>query len=474
MGVPILSETASEKLAARQYRQVDLSGVLYHNNELAAIDKVSSTIYISQHINETTKAKDLVGTIRTKDLPYELCFLADKRFDDIYHAVADGYPFKLIILLNEKEYTKYNVIFTSLPVIKMEGTFKEVDDEERDVFAGSLCIWSPFDINEGRYSVKKSLANWHVRGGLTKNQDKKSWRISLKSNSGSSKDLSLLGLGSDDDWILNSMTMDDTKVREKLAADIWNLFQSNSKLRMSAGEYYEVIHNGQYQGLYLLQRRIDAKYLGLSADYTLFKGRSTWTPANVEEAYEIIAAPLAKDSSYQLMEDYFQGDLSIVDVDNWIDVYLMLQLGNMVDNVGYKNMYYLVDSSHERERLYFIPWDTDMSFGLWWDGKFTYKSENADNGIDAIRKEYALLSLCYPDLNAKINARWLDLRKSVFRRDVLSSLIDNLDAQITSSGALTREHALWGIRYDGCDTIENMKDYIERRLIYLDNLLNNR
>ena len=70
-------------------------------------------------------------------------------------------------------------------------------------------------------------------------------------------------MGSDDDWILNPMSLDDFKVKENLLMTLWNeLAQENDwDVRMSTGNYCEIVMNGRYRGLYLLQRRIDRKYL---------------------------------------------------------------------------------------------------------------------------------------------------------------------------------------------------------------------
>ena len=80
-------------------------------------------------------------------------------------------------------------------------------------------------------------------------------------------------MGADDDWILNSLTMDDTRIREKLFMDLWNLNveKTDYNFKMSTGEFVEVVMNGKYYGLCLLQRRLDAKYLELEKAYCFEK-----------------------------------------------------------------------------------------------------------------------------------------------------------------------------------------------------------
>ena len=69
------------------------------------------------------------------------------------------------------------------------------------------------------------------------------------------------------------MALDDFKVKEQFAMKLWNRLaeQSPWDYPMSSGAYCEVVLNGHYQGLYLLQRRVDRKYLGLSDGQILLK-----------------------------------------------------------------------------------------------------------------------------------------------------------------------------------------------------------
>ena len=49
----------------------------------------------------------------------------------------------------------------------------------------------------------------------------------------------MVGLGSDDDWILYPMILDDTKLKEQLFIQLWNRWadQVDWNVPMSKGEY---------------------------------------------------------------------------------------------------------------------------------------------------------------------------------------------------------------------------------------------
>lgn len=79
-----------------------------------------------------------------------------------------------------------------------------------------------------------------------------------------------MGIRNDDDWILNSLYADNTRLRDKLCMDLWqetgaydNPYGKNFGMQ---GEYVEVLINDSYTGLYLLTHPIDRKQLGLSAN----------------------------------------------------------------------------------------------------------------------------------------------------------------------------------------------------------------
>ena len=114
--------------------------------------------------------------------------------------------------------------------------------------------------------------------------------------------MSLVGLGADDDWILNPMNLDDTKLKETLFMDLWNqrAEQVNWNENMSAGEYVEVVINQEYWGLFQLQRRIDGKFLSLGSQDILLKSGVKLNTDTVELAYEIVHTGLTDTETFTL------------------------------------------------------------------------------------------------------------------------------------------------------------------------------
>lgn len=401
---------------------------------------------------------------------YRLYFLPDACFSDLAAAVADGHEFQLLVTNGSHQYMEYAVVFTTLPVMRIDGSPSYVNEDGREVSDGKMCLWTPLDPDLGRSSVKSSELEWHIRGISSAGLNKSPWKLSLKKNNNQNRNLSLAGLGADDDWILNPMNMDDTKLKEKLFMDLWNKMaeQTDWDLKMSSGEYVEVVMNHDYRGVYLLQRRVDEKYLSLAKNDILLKGRQTWEMAPPQNMYEIISSPLDDVDTYALMEGLCNGeDYSIIQPDNYIDVNLFIQYASAADNSGVKNMFYALRCQDRSYTLCMIPWDTDMAFGVTWQDGFVY---DYDKSIEEIfsRWELAAMQEWYPELNARSAARWNFLRGNVLSTENVLSVLQHAESQLESSGARLRDKQRWGEFYSGADTVQMLSRYAEEKLLRLD------
>lgn len=467
MGVKILTE--KDQAEIREYIYLDLSRELTHNDQPAAVDVENSTIYISQKIQQGTEPKDLMGKLKITSSSHQLSFAPDEAFTNLAEAVAQGHAFKLNVIDNVGRCMQYRVVFTTLPVLRLDSVQAHQDESGTDVLEGNLCLWAPEDPDTGRYSVKSSGVQWHVRGYTTAMLDKKSWKLSLKKKNGSNENLSFLGLGADDDWILNAMRLDDTKLKEKLFIDLWNSWAEKHtyNYKMSAGEYVEVICDQTYAGVYLLQRRIDQKYYGLAQEDILLKGKNTEIPLNLQDFYEVIYSPLDETETLALMDEILTGTgVSMVQPDNFLDVTLFLQYGSAIDNAGFKNMFYLLKKQGDSYQLSMIPWDTDMSWGVTFVNGFVYDYHKSMNHMPQ-RREYSAMLQEYPELESLLASRWNELRQTVFAEENILKELKANQATLEQSGALHREIDWWGLMFEG-DTKENLSLFLQERLLRLD------
>ena len=474
MGVPVVSEQDIQKMMVQP---VDLDNIVMQGDYQTPYDSAGRKIYLSCSVDEQTKYYELEGQLKSALPAYDLYFLWEEGFENLQESIRYGCKFTLYAIDAQGNYSSYYVIFTTLPVLEMHGECTGIDERERELYYGEMTFWEPKSEKKNRLPVQKSQIEWHVRGYSSMSFLKKSLRLSLKDENGEGENLSLAGLSVDDDYILNPMWFDDVKVREKLAIDLWNEMaeQKNSSLKMSGGEYCEVIINGKYEGLRLLQNKIEKKYLKLDTEDMLLKGQNV-NPSvgrKLQEAYEVIYSA-DEQAAYEAMGGLFtEQDFSSLDLENWIDTQLLILFGNMKDNLNYKNIYYVLKEADGKDKLSMIPWDTDMSFGVYWiDGSgFQYVPESVE--IIEYRMEYEALKSQYPDLDERMAKRWRELRQNVFSAENILGKIDAYRYTALMSGAADRDFNMLGwYSWGGQDTPENLKIYIENRLDILDKKFN--
>lgn len=468
MGVPVTEE--ARLMQYTEDLEIDIGGITFCGKPVAA-DLSSGTLFISQPENAMGHWSALQGTLKPQWMSQSMYFVRDDALQDIETAVREGNPLTLAVVQG-KSYCRLNVQITTLPVIRLTQDMDVGADEQgRTVWAGDVTLFAGDDPSKGRMTAESYAAQSHVRGATSAHQAKKPWKLSLKDENGENRHADLLGMGADDDWILNPMNMDDTKLREKCMIDAWNrhiaAFPENG-YRMSDAQYVEVVLDGSYQGLYLLQRRVDAKYLALDRSKDiLFKGIKSWSPSNVQEAYELVYSPLAEDEAYAHLSDALVHGR--IHIGNYLDILLYLQFYNAVDNNGYYNMFYVLKAEESGDSMYLLPWDTDMSMGLYWNGEtgFAYDDERMIEHI-SMRKEYENIKEFYPQLDEWLAQRWKELRATMYSAASIEQCIrENIDL-IERSGAFQRDNERWGFCYGGEDTWDGLIRWCTARIDVMD------
>lgn len=470
MGIPFITNEEIQNIAF--YAQ-ELDNIVSMNGYLLPYDEESREVYIPCALKEGTKFNELNGQLQSVLPEYDLYFIWDGFFDSLSEAMKKNCRFTIFAIDFQGNFTTFGAVFTSLPIIEMHGEVVRVDERERDIYSGEVTIWDPSYQGSDKLSVQHSLLEWHVRGFSSQSAMKKPLKLNLKDKNGQNNNLSLLGFESDDDYLLNSMWFDDIKVREKLAMDLWNEIaeEKNSTLKMSNGEYCELVVNGEHMGLRLVQNKIEKSYLKLASSDILLKGQNVnrGTDRPPEGVYEVIYSNQNKEITYQTIGEFFyQTDFSNVNLESWVDLQLIMHLGNMIDNESYKNIYYVIERSGEEESLSFIPWDTDMSFGVYWNDGFRYIPESVET--ISYRMEYEKIRAQYPEIDQLLAERWKELRQSVYSEENIFNKVHEYTMKIHGSGAYTRDYNYLGWHSWGEeDTLENFETYITKRLQILDN-----
>ena len=459
-----LSFRAAEPAGSYAYR--DYSAQLLFMDERAAVDVEQDTLYIPQNIGSDTSAWALHGKLTLRDGGQKMYFLRDEAFENLAEAVAQNHRFQLIIE-SGKTYMRYQVAFTTLPVLCMEENDGLELTEKGDIAEGTLRVWTPSDGDAGGYSVKKCGLQWHLRGNFTMGQPKKSIKLCLKKKNGTPKNLALLGMGADDDWILNSMSLDDTKLKEKYLMTLWNELAEGTPWdeKMSTGEYAEVLINGTYRGVYLLQRRVDKKYLSLERNQILLKASGNEDEMEASTC-KIVYSPFDEARTYEIWSEMVSQKLvPWLDIPNLIDVNLFVQFGALYDNTQFRNLFYLLTPEADSYRVSLLLWDTDQAMGVVKDFHFNL---NASAHAVLSRMEYDFVRDTDPDLDEETARRWQALRQGVLSQEHLEQVLGGLSQSLAASGCLERDQDVWGQAYGGRESLETLRRYVAQRTEFLD------
>ncbi len=373
-----------------------------------------------------------------------------------------------------------------LPVIDIRTDSGAMPDDEGEIPAtltryrlrGSAVVQDAM-----RISIK-------VRGNTSKRYPKQSYRIKVVDAAGEKLDVALAdGLRSDDDWILNPMYTDTSKIRETLAYRLWEMMNS-SGLRAASSriEYAEVYLNGEYWGLYGVQERIDRKQVDASKRFdVLYKVAANFRPTvqelldceseigcqgfelafvgnRVHDAWEPAAAYMA------LLSGEENPVHAAVSLENAIDYGLFAMLAQAHD-CHFKNQYLNCVYTTHGYVMYKLPWDLNNTFGD------IYQNDREDINYTNYAVVTPIMDCVFEvmvntgdeDMIAAIQKRWRQLRSSCISQESLMALAHSIYEPLR--GAIDRDSLRWpegGMGEGNAVNIRDLDDYFREVIPRMD------
>jgi hypothetical protein len=411
----------------------------------------------------------------------------------------------------------YEMVFTNLPVIELDAGL--IVDEPK--YPGTFKLTSPlFDQYTGTLSM-----GIEIRGGSSQVYEKKSYSIELVEDDDpeDERKLALLDLRKDGDWILDATYRDTSFVRNIISMDIYNDMrpyaygdeQGQAAIR---GNLVEVILNGRYNGVYILEEKVDRKLLDLEkvdvpedaggndlwneVDFdkpengsVLYKASSNsatlyYISDNVKDDFEQkypkerdiehygplfdLITFLNDSSDEQFVKRVQDGDL--IDLDSAVDFWIMTNLTQNRDTL--RKNYYI--ARNMTQQWFFVPWDNDTTFGMNWNGApsetVTWWSPNTNKLIQR------LVANPKTGFNSRVKQRWLELRETIFTTEALTARFAKYRAGYVPTpsvreDAQERNFMRWpesggeGAGNPELGSITYINDWIERRIAFLDEII---
>lgn len=415
----------------------------------------------------------------------------------------------LLFILFAHNITSFGQTFTSsnLPIVIINTDSGGYIPDDPKVLARMKIIYqgegirnflsdqnNPVKLNySGRIAIE-------TRGSSSQALEKKPYSFSTKSaDITSNENVSLLDMPSEHDWILNSLNFDPSLIRDYIS---YNLSRQIGQYATRT-VYCELVINGKYRGLYILQEKIksdknrvdiveitpdDNSLPNLSGGYIIkadkFTGGDPFAfsdsyanyihhePKPEYVTYEqntYIKNVITKLSFSQVFNStsLISGYPSVIDVPSFIDFMLINELSANVDAYSLSTFFH----KDRNGKLRAGPiWDLNLTYGndlfLWgYDRSKTDTWQFSDGGNDGSEFWRGLFNntqfKCY------LSKRWHELTQtgSFLNPASLDTYIDETVNRI--SEAIPREEMRWGSVGDHLLEISNMKMFIRDRIKWM-------
>ena len=382
---------------------------------------------------------------------------------------------------------------------KVSGTMKIIWHQD-----GSRNYMSDLDNPEflnydGRIGIER-------RGSSSQTMlNKKPYAIETREDDDiTNRNVSILGMPEENDWVLNSLAFDQTGMRDVLAYELSNRLGQYA----SRSVYCEVVINGDYKGLYAFMEKIKPdkgrvniekmdetcnQYPEVTGGYITKADKTTggdpvaWTmqgygggwwgnstdfihhypkPADITNAQNNyihgVFTNLASVANQHNTSS--SGITSVIDIPSFVDFMMIAEYSSNVD-------VYSLSTFFHKDRMGKLRagpvWDYNLAFGYDAFGNRSrydvWQFNNQDNNGPKFWKDLFDTDLfrCY------LAKRWFELTEpgQPLNYDFVCNRIDEIDALIAE--AIPRDNQRWNQMTQHTQYVEDMKNWIQLRINWL-------
>lgn len=498
-----LSPTAFHNLMDERTQTDHFSDpILMINGYKLAYDQASKTFFYSVVQDDAFKYDPLVS-VRGLSAGNRFAF-QKAEFSDEAMRNNTKYPF---IIYSEKQYMQYYLTLTNLPVVRIEANnaIENEDIRYSERISVSFTLFDNRSNLSSQQRLSKSDASMHIRGGTSRTYPKKSFRVSLshRSPGGNNRNnhLSLLGMRTDDDWILYAAYDDPHKVRNVFSSTLWTDMSAGNNqfgiINGTWGEYIELFINDRYWGVYALMYPVDIKQLELietsdvltndyhyraynnqpDMTYDMFFSASEGSLYGKYELYFPKTSisdwrrwkPLS-DFLYVLSldkDEFLEHYPESVDINNVIDLQIFLMASLAIDNDA-KNIDIVAKFNGRKHVMLFSPWDLDITWGRGFSTSVVLSPSHQFLPVSFGMSQ--ALDLRIPGFAEQLQSRYKTLRSSWLSNQSLLSRLDLYEKSIFGSGAIVRDKERWP-QAASAESMDDLAAYIVKRMEYMDDFI---
>ena len=406
----------------------------------------------------------------------------------------------------------YTLLLTSLPVLEVNAELS------KDYRPATLALHHP---DSSEVMSLHGRIKWRGHSTLSANRHKRNFHIKLEDEHGDKLDVKLLGMRSDNSWMLDGGQTDLSRIRNYVAHELWldmaakpYYADREPKARSgSRGELIELLVNGQYEGIYTLMEAMDRKQLKLTKYETDSAGVCTihgqlWkandytsgtTFSATSEANDSLEQWYGFDTKYPDIDEVWPTDYSVLtqavnfavtsydylwrrkagnyfDLPVLRDYTILLQTLLAIDNAA-KNIYWATYDSQVDHKLTLAIWDMDCTVGQDWTNTPFRPQDRVGPEIDWKISNNVLgrLNLLIADFRQGLIDRYWELRRGPLHTDSLIHRYHSKIDLLIAAGAAARESERWsgdsdlgGHELDWEAEKQYIADWFTRRMRHLD------
>lgn len=405
---------------------------------------------------------------------------------------------------------------SNLPIVVIETDGGVNIPDEPKVSGTMKIIWHQdgsrnymTDINNPDFLNYDGRIGIEMRGSSSQTMlNKKPYALETRENDDiSNKNVSLLGMPAENDWVLNSLAFDQTGMRDVLAYELSNRLGQYA----SRSVYCEVVINGDYKGLYAFMEKIKPdddrvniekmnetcnQYPEVTGGYITKADKTTggdpiaWTmqgygggwwgwgnntdfihhypkPADIINAQSNYIHSVFNDLAGVANRhdiDIATGIPSVIDIPSFIDFMMIAEFTSNVDVYSLSTFFH----KDRNGKLRAGPvWDYNLAFG--YDafgnrsGYDVWQFNNQDNNGPKFWKDLFDTNAfrCY------FAKRWFELTepRQPLNYDFACSRIDEIGALIAE--AIPRDNQRWNQMGQHAQYVNNMKNWLQQRINWL-------
>jgi hypothetical protein len=362
------------------------------------------------------------------------------------------------------------------------------------------------DQNTAGYLNYNGRISIEIRGSSSQVLQKKQYGFStLKDDNVSNNNVPLLGMPADNDWILNGLGFEPSFIRDYLNYNLSRMIGEYASRTL----YCEVVLNGNYIGLYVLEEKIkqgsdrvnitkigtlDNTFPKISGGYITKSDKTTggdpvaWTMSSYIGKNDVtFIHDLPKPENVTFLQNYYiqsefeklsstvsshnssldDGYPSVIDIPSFVDYMIINELGSNADAYQFSTYYH----KDRNGKLRAGPiWDLNLTFGydlsIWGYDRSKTNNWQFSNGDNEGPKYWRDL-FNNPEFRCCLSRRWNQLIQpgQPLNYSSIEALIDKTVATI--SEAVIRDNIRWALDIDFTSEINKIKNFLQLRIPWM-------